>query len=240
MESLGSFKLKGAFLLSILLTIGAHFASAAVLRIGYYGGTFDPVTKGHRQLVERAMVVARLDMMYIIPSITNSNKPNAIAYPLRKKLVQLGFKGVENVFIPDMHLEAAFEKDRASGVIRVLLKRHPGAHILKLTGDDVISRNFTDHIKFDPLYKNVGFIIGERSGKNQAIAEDKTLFNFENRELIILPKTEDLGISSSQVRNFLLEGNPKAQTLLVPEVYKVIKAQGLYPVQCDFILGKAG
>ena len=240
MDSITAFAKVGALLLSILVTLGAHFASAAALRIGYYGGTFDPATLGHRQLAERAIKAGHLDLLYIVPAITNSKKPNAKPYFERKELLRLGFEGVERVLIPDSEMERAYENDRSTGVIRLLLHRYPGARILKVTGDDVISRNFTDHLNSDPLFKDVGFIIGERSGKNQEIAEDKNVFDFGNRELIILPQSEDQGISSSEVRALLLEGNPKARTLLAPAVYNAIRANGLYPIKCDFVLGKAG
>lgn len=230
-------KMACAFLL-ILLTVVCQFASAA-LRIGYYGGTFDPVTMGHRQLAERAKKAANLDLMYIIPSITNSKKPNASPYPVRKDLAQLGFAGLDGVLVMDSEMEQAFLQDRSRGVIRLLLKRHPGAHILKVTGDDVISRNFTDHLNQEELFKNVGFIIGERSGPNLQLAEDHKQFDFGNREVIILPHSEDKGISSSQVRLFLSEGDPRARYFLYPAVYEAIKAQGLFQMKCEFQFKKA-
>lgn len=228
----------------ILLTLCGQFATAQVLRIGYYGGTFDPVTMGHRQLAERAIEAANLDIMYVMPSLTNAKKPNAMAYEIRKKMVELGFKNIPQIRVADAELERAFASDRATGALRVLIHRHPGARILSLTGDDVISRNFTEFLKTDPTFKDIGFIIGQRAGSNVQIAEDMKQFDFGQREVIVLSIESDKGISSSLVRAKLNDTGQAArrllQRILAPEVYEFIQSHQLYRLTCPGLFANAG
>ncbi len=228
------------FCMSLFLAPAHLFAAESNLRIGYYGGTFDPVTLGHRDLVERAMKEAHLDLMYVMPSVTNSHKPNATPYPLRKQMLALGFADMPDVRIGDANMEKAFQEDRATGVLKVLMGRYPSAKFFRITGDDVISRNYTPYMESDPAFNNIGLVIGKRAGPNEAKSEDIRSFNFGKREVIVLDEAQDKGISSTEVRGLIQSGRPQSEVPLNPRVYEFIKAHHLFVVpRCGGVFGKA-
>lgn len=214
-------------LLSIFLTVSSLWAKD--LRIGYFGGTFDPITRGHKSLVTRAILAAQLDIVYVFPSITNSIKQNVTPYDARKHMVELAFHDMPAVKVPDEEMEHAFNVGRATEVLRLLFKRTPQAKIFRISGDDVISRNLNTELITDAKLNNVGFIIGERAGENQKIAEDLKQFDFSGRKVIILPASTDEGISSSQARKLVHTDVPLQNIPLEPSVLAYIHHQKLYP-----------
>ncbi len=224
----------------ILLTV-VELVSAAPVRIGYYGGTFDPPTLGHRDLVVRAIQEASLDFVVVMPSITNSHKPNATPFPLRLEMVRLNFLDLPQVIVADSEMEIAFTQDRANGVMRLIQQRFPENQLFRITGDDVVSRNFSTEMIQDSAFQDVGLIIGERSGRNQSIAEDRSSFDFTGREVIILPVTTDQGISSSLVKELIRANAPEAEIPLHPRVLNFIRDHGLYelPQSCEAVLFQA-
>lgn len=215
-----------AIILSIFLSATSLWAKD--LRIGYFGGTFDPITRGHKSLVMRAISAAQLDIVYVFPSVTNSIKQNVTPYEARKHMVELAFHDMPVVKVPDQEMEHAFNEGRATSVLRLLFKRTPQAKIFRISGDDVISRNLNAELVADTKLNNVGFIIGERAGENQKIAEDLKQFDFSGREVIILPASTDEGISSSQARKLVYTDIPLQNIPLEPSVLAFIQRKKLY------------
>jgi nicotinate-nucleotide adenylyltransferase len=220
-------------LLTFIVTLWVIFAQAQTpQRIGYFGGTFDPPTLGHLNLVLRSLRQGGLDRVYVQASISNSFKPSASAHYHRQNMVRLNFEDHDRVFVTDQELDNAFAEDRATGALRVLKRRFPMAKLLRITGDDVISRNLTPHIQLNMEFADVGFIVGRRAGAMALIAENLDLRKFQGRELIVLSSVSDLGISSSQVRREILE---KGTTSLVqPAVMTYIRTNRLYPVMSQY------
>jgi len=80
-----------------------------------YPGTFDPVTYGHVDLVERA---ARIFERVIVAVATNKNKTPFFSLPERVELAQLIFKKLTNVEVLDFDiLLIDFMRAQKAGVI---------------------------------------------------------------------------------------------------------------------------
>lgn len=218
------FLLFGAFFLPLL--------ALAELRIAYYGGTFDPPTRGHRGLIERAIKAANLDLVYMFPSMSNAKKPNATPYPLRRQMVEAMISEMPNVLGPDAELEEAFQRGRLAAEIEVIMKRHPGAKVFIMMGDDVISRNYTKFITENPAFDKIGVIIGQRNQGSLANPENINAFNFDEREVILFPPEMDEGISSTVIKNKFKNGQSVGKNYLDEKVQSVIRAFGLYPPLC--------
>lgn len=218
----------------LFLLLLAPIIALGELRVGYYGGTFDPPTRGHRHFLERAIKEAHLDIVYIFPAVSTPKKPNANPYPFRRAMVRAMIDDMPNVLGPDAELEAAFARGRLPAEIETISKRHPKAKLFILTGDDVISRNYSQFISQNPAFKDVGVIVNQRQDTAIDKRENLNDFEFADRELIILSAGSDPGISSSMVRERYRLGQ-STDKFLEPAVQKVIERNGLYPHICRLL-----
>ncbi len=207
-------------------------AAFTQIRVGYYGGTFDPPTRGHRGLIERAIKAANLDLVYMFPSMTNAKKPNASPYLIRRQMVEAMIADMPNVRGPDAELEEEFQRGRLAAEIETIMRRHNGAKVFIVTGDDVISRNYSRFISENPAFRDVGIIIGQRKSDAAPSREDLRDFDFADREVIVFSPAADEGISSSLVKSKFKFGHPVEGNFLDQGVIDVIHQHGLYPPIC--------
>ena len=73
------------------------------MRIGIYGGAFNPVHKGHIKLAEEVKTKADLDKIIIMPSGLSPHKSSdtLIGSEHRMKMCELAFEGEEGIIFDD-------------------------------------------------------------------------------------------------------------------------------------------
>ncbi|HED52020.1 MAG TPA: pantetheine-phosphate adenylyltransferase [Gammaproteobacteria bacterium] len=85
------------------------------MQIAVYPGTFDPITNGHTDLIERA--VRRFDRV-IVAIHENSDKQPALGWKERIELAQLVLKNQDNVVVEGFDgLLVEFARQQGAGVI---------------------------------------------------------------------------------------------------------------------------
>jgi nicotinate-nucleotide adenylyltransferase len=120
------------------------------MRIGIFGGTFDPVHYGHLIVAEQAREQAELDEVWFVPSARPPHKADRPVSPFdrRAEMLSLAVAGQEDKF----RVEAA-ERDRpgpsyTADTLDELNARHPGTDWFLLLGADSVKDLPTWH---DPL-----------------------------------------------------------------------------------------
>jgi nicotinate-nucleotide adenylyltransferase len=110
------------------------------MRVGIYGGTFDPVHVGHLILAEQAREQARLDEVWFIPAFRPPQKPEQTItrFDLRVEMLALALAGNPAFRINEL------EKERAGPSYTVdtlaeLRRRHPGTSFALLLGGDALA-----------------------------------------------------------------------------------------------------
>jgi len=110
------------------------------MRIGIFGGTFDPVHVGHLILAEQAREQARLDQVWFVPAPRPPQKRDQAvsAFEQRFDMLQLAVVG-QPAFRVD-----AIEKDRPGpsftvDTIAALKEKHPDHEFLLLIGGDTLA-----------------------------------------------------------------------------------------------------
>jgi nicotinate-nucleotide adenylyltransferase len=69
-------------------------------RIGLFGGTFDPVHRGHVSIAQSYLNTNFIDSLWIIPSAFPPHKPAQITdFHHRVEMLYLAFKGNSNILI---------------------------------------------------------------------------------------------------------------------------------------------
>src|SRR5450755_450450 len=108
------------------------------MRIGVFGGTFDPVHFGHLILAEQCREQGRLDEVLFIPAPRPPHKPQPIArFDQRVEMLGLALAGNPTFRIDDI------EKDRDGPSYTVdtlaeLRRRRPGDDFWLLAGGDAV------------------------------------------------------------------------------------------------------
>ncbi|HBI43141.1 MAG TPA: nicotinate (nicotinamide) nucleotide adenylyltransferase [Planctomycetales bacterium] len=108
------------------------------MRVGVFGGTFDPVHYGHLILAEQCRQQGRLDEVLFVPAPRPPHKPRPVArFEQRVEMLALALAGN-----PTFHIEEVEkERDGPSYTVDTLAELHrrrPGDDLLLLVGGDAV------------------------------------------------------------------------------------------------------
>ncbi len=71
-----------------------------VMKIGIFGGAFDPFHSQHKQIIIKAKEELDLDKVVVVPSFVPPHKQNSLSdYDLRVKMVMIGTKDLDFVIV---------------------------------------------------------------------------------------------------------------------------------------------
>ena len=76
------------------------------MKIGLFGGTFNPFHNGHTRIIEHVKTAFGLEKIFLIPSATPPHKPDTDLAPAqdRFEMVKQSFKGQEGFVVSDREL----------------------------------------------------------------------------------------------------------------------------------------
>ena len=112
----------------------------SALRIGLFGGSFNPVHAGHVGLAKRAIDELKLDRLLVIPAAVSPFKTDdapaqALTAEQRLMLVRAAFNGVAKVTVDDRELKRG-GVSYAIDTVREVAAENPGAELVFLIGED--------------------------------------------------------------------------------------------------------
>ena len=109
------------------------------MRIGIFGGTFNPPHIGHIRSAKAAARQLELDLLIIIPSGSPPHKPlpdNSPPADMRLEMTRLAFRDSENTIVSDIEIN-----DKASNyavdTVAAIKRDYPGAEMFLLVGTDM-------------------------------------------------------------------------------------------------------
>jgi nicotinate-nucleotide adenylyltransferase len=109
------------------------------MRLGVFGGTFDPVHLGHLILAEQCRDQGRLDLVLFVPAARPPHKPEQplTAFDRRAEMLALAVAGQPAFRVDEL------EKGRAgpsytADTLAELHRQHPGAELFLLLGADTL------------------------------------------------------------------------------------------------------
>jgi nicotinate-nucleotide adenylyltransferase len=189
------------------------------LRIGLFGGSFDPVHCGHLLMARAAIEEAGLDRVVFIPTATSPFKPDSNPAPAaaRLRMLRLALAGEADCEVDDQEI-------RRGGVsytidtVKSMAERQPGAKLFWLIGADQVWQ-LPEWREAEELARLVEFLIIPRPSENAP----ELLAGFHGRVLKGFP----FGVSSTEIRERARSGKPL--THLVPAaVAEAIRNNRLY------------
>jgi nicotinate-nucleotide adenylyltransferase len=189
------------------------------VKLGLYGGTFDPVHLGHLLVAQAAREELGLDRVCFIPAAQSPFKPENKPSPakLRVQMLRLALAGQTHCDVDEQELTrggVSYSVD----TVRHYRARFPKAELFYLIGADHTGA-LPKWREADELAKLVEFVVIPRPGE----ATQPLPAPFRGRALRGFP----LGVSSSQIRARVKAGLP-VDFLVPPGVAEAIQNNKLY------------
>ncbi len=133
------------------------------MRIGIFGGTFDPVHRGHLELAQNARAQFSLDKVVFVPAYQpphKQNTPSLTPAQDRYEMVRLSLEGEAGLEISDCEVS----RKGVSYTVDTILefeKKYPGAELFLILGKDTLTGLSGWH-RADELKKMVRFLVARR------------------------------------------------------------------------------
>jgi nicotinate-nucleotide adenylyltransferase len=187
--------------------------SSSPLKIGLYGGSFDPIHNGHLILARDAMERLELDRVVFLPARISPHKlDRPPASPeARCAMVAAAIEGEAGLFMDDCEITRdgpSFTID----TVRIYGEKFPGAKLYYFIGDDNLPELDTWK-DIAHLRELVQFVVLSRAGM-PFLAEFPTI-------------TRRIEISSTEIRNRIARGQSVRYMVPYPAC-QVITMQNLY------------
>ena len=187
------------------------------MKVLVFGGSFDPVHKGHVSLFRRAMKVIAPDVAHIVPAYHSPFKAKSpTPFRLRMKMLKQAFAGFSGHIVFDDYELKQGGKTYTYQLVQYLKKRYKNPGIYLLVGTDCLN-DLHNWKNPEYIFKNAVVVAGKRKGYNENPAAFKHLFlpGF-------FPK-----LSSSRVRAYILACGDIPDTV-PPQIAPTIRENKLY------------
>ncbi|HSG82608.1 MAG TPA: nicotinate-nucleotide adenylyltransferase [Gemmatimonadota bacterium] len=188
------------------------------MRLGIFGGTFDPPHVGHLIVADDAAAALRLDRVVFVPAGRHPLKGARVEAPesIRLQMIEAATAGNELFGVDDRELRrqgASFTVD----TLTEIAAENPGAELFLLVGSDILAE-LDQWRRVDEINRLADVTIISRAGVDATAASSGDYRRVE---------VTHVAISSSDVRDRIRTGRP--YRYLVPgPVYKIIEENSLY------------
>ena len=191
------------------------------MKIGVFGGTFNPPHNGHVRLAKAAADELKLDKLLVIPSCI---PPHKIAAKLadgqeRLEMCRLAFGCDPRFEVSPMELERG-SRSYTVETLRELKALYPDSELYFIVGSDMLESFDKWYLWQEILSLSVLCAASREEGYNPDLSRFGKL-----AERIKIITLDPLEVSSTQIRNTAGEVSPE---LLDPKVAAYIREHGLY------------
>ena len=196
------------------------------MKLGIFGGAFNPVHNGHINLGEKYMDILDLDILYVIPTGNPPHRTCSDFAPenARFDMLKAAFSCVDKAIVSDMEFRRS-GKSYTYDTVQTLKSRYPGADLYLLVGEDQFLK-FEEWYRYADILNEVTLCTAARGENSRRILLDFAKEHYGGASIYIAD-FEPIVVSSSEIRKKLKENNDISG--LVPQsVLDYIKEKGLY------------
>lgn len=203
------------------------------MRIGIYGGTFNPPHLGHLRAAQCAVEALKLDKMLVIPDRIAPHKTLPVGSPTprqRLEMVKLCFEDSQKITVSDIELQRE-GPSYTYQTVEQLHAMYPEDQLVLMMGTDMFL-SFLEWRHPEKILAHASLGVYYRGEKDEKAAVEKQLQNIRQLGAQVEPVNNPvLQISSTDLRRMLVLGC--AQDFLHPAVAEYIQANGLYATGKD-------
>lgn len=195
------------------------------MKIGLFGGTFDPIHNGHLKVAETAKARLRLDKIVLVPSGTPPHKTGRRVTEKKDRLAMASLVAEKaDLLLSAWELERE-EKSYSVDMVKHFRSVYEGDELYFIVGADSFY-NLPAWYRYQELMELCTFVVVSRPETER----EKLLERFSGTEKPPRAFFLDgvcVDISSTEIRNRIRCGQD-ISSLVPPEVLQYIKRQGLY------------
>lgn len=208
------------------------------MKIGLFGGTFDPVHDEHVKIVTTAIAELNLDKVIVLPVYVSPFKDRAdtSSEEDRLNMVRLAFDGIERVEVSDYEIKKA-AVSYTSETVTYFKKLYKKDDLYFIMGEDSL-KTFRKWNRPDVIVKNAEIVVCGRYGSYVDFDAEQNYFDLHYGKKFIKTDYEGSSVSSTKVRTYSRLNIPLGG--MVPEkVGKYIKEKNLYGVNdyAEYLVG---
>ena len=188
------------------------------MKVLVFGGSFDPVHKGHVAMLKKALQIIRPDVAHVVPAYHSPFKAKSpTPFKLRMQMAKAAFSHLgKNIIFDDYELKRG-GKTYSYQLVQYLCQRYENPEIYLLVGTDCLNDL---HAWKNPeyIFKNATVVAGKRKGFPEHKADFRHIFLPG-----VFPK-----MSSTRVRAHILASGTIPQDKVPEAVGRVILKNDLY------------
>lgn len=199
------------------------------MRIGIFGGSFDPVHIEHIHLVEHAIRSLALDKLFIVPACRPPHKQGKTltADSERLQACRLAFAHIPKAEVSDFEILQG-GTSYTYLTCRHFKKQNPTATLFFIVGTDML-RDFPNWKNTDEILKTATLAVVARAEQGGWIEKERALFYDKFKATFTVVDYEGQDISSTQIRVMAGAGED-VSALVGNAVANFITTHGLYLV----------
>lgn len=176
------------------------------MKIGIFGGTFDPLHMGHMIVAQRVLDDMKLDRILFVPATINPFKSddNISDFDTRLDMVSKGIQDNEKFFVTG--IDTGEELSYTVDTIEILKIRHPNDKLYFILGaDNLLELHKWKNV--DRLSEMIDFICVNRDNINAEILENQVeKLKVDFNTVVHFVDCPNIDISSTDIRNRVKEG----------------------------------
>lgn len=186
------------------------------MRLGIFGGSFDPIHMGHLLIAEYAKEYMNLDRVVFIPVGDPSHREaNLLDATHRYNMVEIAIRDNPSFEISDIEIKAC-GKNYTYDTLLEIKKLYPEAQIFQIIGED--SADYLHLWKnYEELIKLCKFLVFRREGYS---------FVSKNENIIVMDSPR-ISLSATLIRDRLVSGK-SIKYMVSKEVEEYIRKNSLY------------
>lgn len=208
------------------------------MKLGLYGGTFNPPHLGHLLSARSAMEQLGLDQLMMIPAGLPPHKEVPDGSPDGATRAELTRLAADSLLLRDKVTVSELELQRegrsyTSDTLRQIREEQPDAELWLLMGTDMLMtlQDWHEPQTVCELAGLAAFARTEEDTEEELIRQGEYLTERFGARVRILRLPQVVPVSSTQLRGLLAEG--KGSEYLSPAVYGYILRKGLYGTHAD-------
>ena len=186
------------------------------MKIGFFGGAFNPPTIAHINLVKEALKEYSFDAIYFVPVNNFYKKQGLIDISQRIDMLNLECKNNSKMFVSEIEKEMNREF-KANEIFEIIKETYSVDDLYFLMGEDNYEK-MSSWENYEKL-KEYKYLIFQRR-------ENKAL-EIKNPNIIYMENKENLKISSSIIRN-MIRKNQDIEKYVSKDVKEYIIENNLY------------
>jgi len=199
------------------------------MKVGIFGGTFNPPHSGHIKSISYLLKNKVLDQIWLMPALIPPHKNPETILPIehRLKMLKIFFEGIKKILISDIELKNS-EISYTVDTLRILKLKYKDIKFLFILGADNLKTLHTwkNHKN---LLKENEFIIMRRPGFKIKKDNYPSLSIDEFIKLTAnMIDTPLIPVSSSWIREMFYKEPDKVKNYLGEDIFNYIKSNNLY------------